>query len=343
MQSTKKYILFVALLAVFTGCRWVDEDLSDCKTDYHLDYELKLVTNMTMELEAQLSLETDIAARAALKDYLGNIFTDYAHDVDLSFYDVVEDSLRLHHEAHIMDASQSSYTLYIPIRRYMHTAVANVLGNKEVSLKEEERCHSAALVQEIGDTLNPHKTGLFAARLPMDILEGEDQQFDVNLFMANCASALVLDTLGSGVKDIRVFVSGFATDFNICDSVYHFDYTPIIRTEKLPLKESEEMCFVAAHFPSRGVLSTRSVIETTDPFVSEGAENPLWTMRVYSYLDDGSITECILGVTQPLLPGALRTIKAKVYSNGSLVPTDTTVGVSVTLDWEPGLSHDVIL
>jgi hypothetical protein len=343
MQSAKKYILFATLLAALTGCRWVDEDLSICDTDYNLDYELRLVTNMAIELETQLSLEADIAARTALTDYLGNIFTDYAHDVDLSFYDVVDDSLRLHHEAHIMDASESSYTLYIPVRRYMHTAVANVVGNSEVTLKESERCHTASLVQALGDTLSPHRTGLFTARLPMDIHEGEDQQFDVNLFMANCATALVLDTLDSGVKDIRVFVSGFATDFNICDSLYHFDYTPIIRTEELPLKNSEEMCFVAAHFPSRGIPSTRTVIDANDLFVSEGAENPLWTIRVYSYLDDGSITECILGVTQALLPGALRAIKAKVYSNGSLLPEDTTVAVSITLDWEPGLSPVIIL
>lgn len=343
MQSAKKYILLATLLAALPGCRWVDEDLSDCETDYQLDYELKLVTNMTTELETQLTLEADVAARTSLRDYLGDIFIDFAHDVDLSFYDVEGDSVRLHHEAHIMDASESSYTLYIPVRRYMHTAVANVLRNQAVSLKEDERCHDASLVQAVGDTLNPHKNGLFTARLPMDIREGEDQQFNVNLYMANCASALVLDTLGSGVKDIRVYVSGFATDFNICDSLYHFDYTPIIRTDKLPLEDSDELCFAAAHFPSRDLPQTRTIVETEDPFVSEGASEPLWTVRVYSYLKGGSITECILGVTQPLLPGGLRVIKAKVYSNGSLVPGDTTVGVNVTLDWEPGLSHDVIL
>ena len=71
MQSTKKYILFVALLAVFTGCRWVDEDLSDCETDYHLDYELKLVTNMTTELETQVSTQVELTSVAeAILEYL---------------------------------------------------------------------------------------------------------------------------------------------------------------------------------------------------------------------------------------------------------------------------------
>ena len=319
--------------------------MGDCEKDYHLDYELQLITNMTTELETQLSMEADIEARAALKTYLGGIFTDYAHDVDLSFYDVEGDSPRLHHESHIMDANQSKYTLFIPVRRYMHLAVANVVENTEVSLRDDEICNSATLFQAVGDTLSSHRTGLFTSRLLMDIREGVDQQFNVNLFMANCASAIVLDTLGSGVKDIKVFVSGFATDFAIRDSAYHFDYTPIIKTDRIILENSEELCFAAAHFPSRDLPlpATRTVVTTQDPFVSEGAANPLWNVKVYSYLKDGTITECILGVTQPLRSGGLRVIKAQVYNNGSLVPTDTTVGVRVTLDWEPGLSHDVIL
>lgn len=341
MKRILRYLLPGAVVSALASCALIDQDLSACEEDYNLDYTLELVTNMTTELETQLSLEADVAARTALTDYLGGIFTEFAHDVDLSFYDVTGDSLRLHHEAHIMDASETSYTLFIPVRQYMHTAVANVLENEVVSLKESERCHTSALVQVLGDTIPSHQTGLFTARLPMEIREGEDQEFDVNLYMANCASALVLDTLGSGVKDVRVFASGFATGFEICDSLYRFEYSPIIRTEQIPLKDSQELCFAAVHFPSRENLLSKAV-GTDDPALGDGTEDPLWTIRVYSYLEDGSITECILGVIQPLLPGKVRVIKGKLYSNGSLVPDDTTVGVSITLDWEPGLNYDII-
>ena len=106
------------------GCSLLDENLEDCEKDHLLNYELRLVTNMSTEINTQLetdiSTDVELAAAAALRNYLKNIFTDFAHDVDLSFYDVVEDSVRLHHEAHIMDANQSSYTLYIPVHRYMH-------------------------------------------------------------------------------------------------------------------------------------------------------------------------------------------------------------------------------
>jgi hypothetical protein len=343
MKRILRYLLLGAVVSAFASCALIDQDLSSCEEDYDLDYTLELVTNMTTELETQLSMDTDVAARAALTDYLGGIFTEFAHDVDLSFYDVTGDSLRLHHEAHIMDASETSYTLYIPVRQYMHTAVANVIENESVSLKESERCHTSALVQVLGDTIPSHKTGLFTARLPMEIREGEDQEFDVDLYMANCASALVLDTLDSGVKDVRVFASGFATGFEICDSLYRFEYTPIIRTEQIPLKDSQELCFAAAHFPSRENLLSKAGVDSDDPSLGDATEDPLWTILVYSYLEDGSITECVLGVIQPLLPGKVRVIKGKLYSNGTLIPDDTTVGVSVTLDWEPGLKHDVIL
>ena len=101
---------FVALVtAALTGCSLVDENLSDCETDYHIDYELRLVTNMTTELQTQLSTQVELTPVAtALQNHLRGVFTDYAHDVDLSFYDVKEDSLRLHHETHIMNANQSS-------------------------------------------------------------------------------------------------------------------------------------------------------------------------------------------------------------------------------------------
>jgi hypothetical protein len=36
-------------------------------------------------------------------------------------------------------------------------------------------------------------------------------------------------------------------------------------------------------------------------------------------------------------------LKATVYASGALVPEDITVGVSVSLDWKPGMEHEIIL
>lgn len=344
MRFALRHTGILILLAVaFTGCSLVDEDMRDCETDYTLDYELRLVTNMTTELQTQLGLVADINVSNAIKTQLSSVFTDHAHDVDLGFYDVVGDSTLLHRESHVMDASQSSYTLYIPVRRYMHIATANLEQNPLLSIEGADKCHTLRVAQQVRDTITSHKTGFFSARLPMDIKEGVDQQFDVKLYMANCASSVVIDTVGSGIKDVRVFMTGFATSFDLCDSLYHFDYTPVVKPEKLEFDDPTRVGFLAVTFPSRPAPSSKVVIDWDDPFVTETAAKSLWQVHVYCTLADGSVTQNILGVHNQLLPGQFRLLRARAYNNGSLAPDDPTVAVSVTLNWEPGLEIPVVL
>ena len=337
MKSLCKYLILLVLgAAAFQGCSLVDEDMRDCEADTRLDYELRLVTNMTTELQTQLSLEADVEVAAALKTCWQEIFTDRAHDVDLSFYDVAEPWERLHHEQHVMDASQTSYSLYIPVRRYMHLAVANLEGNGSLRLEDDLYSGTAALRQQLADTLDSQTKGIFTARLPMDIREGVDQEFDVRLYMANSASALVLDTLDSHVKDVRVYGAGFATEFSLADSVYHFPYTPVYRARKVEVGDTpgEPLCYTTVTFPSRS--SRESKAEASDA---------LWQLRVYATMPDGTITESVVYVTAPLEAGKVKIIKGKIYGNGALVPEkgDPTVGVTVQVDWSPGMEHEVIL
>ena len=331
---TRHISLWALLLLALPACRLIDEDVVDCVKEYDLEYEMRLVTNMTTELETQLNMETDVSVAASLRAYLGHVFTDRAHDVDLSFYDVFGDSLRLHHESHIMDATQSSYTLNIPVRRYMHVGLANLDENNTLALENDERCHHSRLQQRVADTLETQHKGVFTARLPMDIKAGVDQQFNVSLYMANCATALVLDTLDSHVKDIRVFATGFATAFDVADSLYRFQFSPIIRADQLEVKDDPigQLCFATVNFPSRG------------PDTKAEEEKPTyWEYRVYSYLKDGTITETRLSITHPLEPAQLDILKAKVYGNGALEPGDVTVGVSVSPNWMPGMEHEVVI
>lgn len=353
MLSVRHRFLWILALGVaaLSGCHLVDEDMGDCETNYDLDYELRMVTNMTTEIQTQLSLEADVQIAQTLRSYLDDVFTDYAHDVDLGFYDVVRneaagDSLRLHYESHIMDANQSSYTLYIPIRHYMHLAAANVAGSGLVSLENGGLCHAARLTQEVRDTIDSHRTGIFTARQQMNIQSGVSQEFNVSLYMANCATTLVLDTLGSHLRNLRVYATGFATGFAICDSTYLFQYTPYIRADRISVPESGTLCFSTVNFPSREPKQdpdTKVTIETDDPFVSERSEGSLWRYYVYATLPDGTVTETIVGVFTPLRAGQYKIIRAQVHSNGSLVTSDPTVGLSVVLNWTPGSEHEVEL
>jgi hypothetical protein len=311
---------------------------------------------MTTELKTQLSTQTELSLAQSLRTQLSQVFTDFAHDVDLSFYDTVGDSLRLQHDEHIMNANQASYTLNLPKRQYMHLAVANIVNDKLVDLVDDERCHRSKLVQLQGNTrsadddspvdnvIDSHTTGIFTARQPMDVLEGVDQQFAVHLYMANCSAVLILDTINSGVKDVKVFSTGFATGFDIADSSYIFiDTPPLVRTNAIPDQETGLMAFCSVTFPSRDIVSTRTVIETTDPFVSPVSDKSLWEFHVYTTARDNTTTLTKLFIRRPLRAGQLMIIRVRALDDGSVIPVDPTVGFLVVLDWSDGGSHEVPL
>ena len=330
-RSLKRWILLIPGLLALSACSLVDEDLTACEAEYQLTYELQLITNITTELETELSLDTEVPVATALKAYLNNIFTDRAHDVDLSFYDAEGEMPLMYHERRIMDANQTSYTLHIPVHKYLHLGLANLDGNGVLSLEDSETGAGSHLQQQIADTLPTHKRGVFSARAHMDIKEGEDQQFRVNLYMANCATALVLDTLGSNVKDIRVYAAGFATAFDVADSVYRFQHTPVIKADRMNVTDpGSEVCFATVNFPSRGPVTKADDNEVT-----------YWEYRVYCTIPDGTITETKLSIRHPLPSATLDILKAKVYGNGALEPGDHTVGVDVNIDWKPGMDHEV--
>ena len=337
-------------MMVLAGCSTIDEDLSDCGEEAKMDYELKLVTNMTTEIQTQLTAETDISVAAELHEHLSDIFTDFAHDVDLSFYNTVGDSLRLHHDEHIMDANQQSYTLFIPRQKYMHLAVANIVDNPLVDLKQDERCHTSQIEQITQqshhaataqpDTIDSHSTGLFTARQMMEMIEGINQTFNVHLYMANCAAAVVLDPRGYSADGIQVYMTGFATAFNVADSIYTFsDSSPIVRTVSLQQasEDGNPLCFCSVNFPSREPeLVTRSIVETEEPFIANPDEEALWEIRVYVPHENGTKDEYVLGIKEPLRAGQFRIIKVHMTEDGRIESDSPNVGVSVTLDWKPG-------
>ncbi|MBR1504866.1 MAG: hypothetical protein IJ614_02005 [Prevotella sp.] len=356
-----KKLLLITLIAGLSSCSAIDDNLDDCDTSFQLDYELRLVTNMNTELrtelQTELSTQTELSMANALRGHLSNIFTDFAHDVDLSFYDTQGDSVRLQHDEHVMNANQASYSLFLPMRQYMHLATANVVDNPVVTLTTDEYCHKSrlSLLGNQLDTISSHTTGVFTARQPMEVLSGVDQTFNVKLYMANCAATLVVDTVGSGIRDMKVYTTGFATAFNLADSTYVYStVSPVVRTEQVTDNTARGlMAFCSVNFPSpevplataggapaQGKHPTRSVLETEEPFVSGESTDALWEIHVYATTATGSITQTKLYVRKPLRAGQLKIIKAKTRPDGEVSTHDQTVGVNVTLNWNTGGGYE---
>lgn len=342
--------VFGILLSVFVlgGCCLVNEDLSGCPDDFSTEYEMRLITNVRTEINTVLGLEADLHVATALRDHLSDIFSDFAHDVDLSFYDYAEPRPVLEHFTDIIDANQTSYTLNLPVYEYMHLAVANIMDNDNVSLEGEDFCSTARLHQadpEEGNVITSHNTGLFTARLPMQILDNMDQDFLVQLYMANCATALIIDRTGApSVSSMSAFTTGFASAFNIADSTYVFDRDPLVRAKKLDIDEGIEDCYVTVQFPSRDTRpDTKVVVETEDPFIAESADEGLWEWQVYVTLADGSITQNRLGIVKPLRAGQLKIIRIRIGDGGVAIPDDSSVVSSFNTNWEPSQEHYIDL
>jgi hypothetical protein len=170
----------------------------------------------------------------------------------------------------------------------------------------------------------------------MEVLSGVDQTFNVRLYMANSAAALVLDTKGQAFSDIKVYATGFANTFYVRDSTYVFPETPPLVIAEQVATDSPLLCFCSVNFPSRDAIPAS--VKTR----AEG-NAALWQFKVYLTKTDGSITETILDIDEPLKAGDLKIIKGELDDEGAVRPYNSTVGVSVTLNWNNAGNYDTPL
>ena len=342
-------LLIGALPSVLSSCSTIDDDLSGC--GFEVNYELKLVTNIQTKLQTQLqtdlALQTNVQLTSALQTHLSTVFHDYADDVDLSFYDVQGDSIRLEHDQHDMNGKEEQYTLNIPRRHYLHLATANIKQEQDVEAFDMETCHSARLTQTHLDTIPSHTAGLFSARYDMDIQDSISQTFNVHLYMANSATVLVVDTLGSGIRDMKVYATGFATGFHMADSTFTFEgKSPIVKADPVDTPDKQYACFCTVNFPSRDhvvipIGAPRRAADgddTSSRRASDGDDtaDALWEYHLYITTASGSVTRSVLKSHRPLHAEQVLVVEAKLEPNGSPEVSDPTVGVSVTLNWNQG-------
>jgi hypothetical protein len=168
----------------------------------------------------------------------------------------------------------------------------------------------------------------------MEVIEGVDQTFNVRLYMVNSAAALVLDPKGQTFKDLKVYATGFANDFLIKDSTYVYESTSTMIIAQPVETGNNLLCFCSVNFPSRDAAPASSAWKRA------GSATPLWRFKVYFTKMDGTVTETVLDILEPLNAGDLRIIKGSLDDEGAVIPYDSTVGVSVTLDWNEGGSYN---
>ena len=323
-----------------TGCSLIDEDISKCNNQARLTYELRLDPEIVQELEDELALHSDEEIRTLLKGYIDNVFTNYARDVDLYFFDTNEPMTCLRSLSETMNSASNTYAISMPVRSYMHTAVTNVKVCENVQIAGDETFPTIRIEHNKQDgRYAPQQSGLFTTRRRLDIGEKANQRFRIRLGMANCMTALVLDTgKATGVTDIRVEVEGMSTSYNLADSSYVFDESAVFSTEEFVTENGYKHCYAAVHFPSHDAEdATKAGVTGEDEDENNEPGKPkLWRWYVYATLEDGSITRSTLEMTPPVRAGQLKIRNAFVHEAGRVGSNEVGVSVNVELDWNPG-------
>lgn len=331
LHGVKLFATVSTAVIALSSC--IDEDLSDCGKDYSISYRLTLHSNIDVEINDVLTTTDQKQFGTELKQALGNVFTDYATDNDLSFF--VNDALS-HHEANKMNANSASYTIYMPRNDYRHLALANTANETQVAIQQAELASTLRLEQVKADTIESHQCGLFSSRLSI-AADDFDHDLNTQLYMQNSAAAVFIDRNGQQPEEVFGFIEGTANAFMVNDSVYSYTKNTIVKAKTIAKNERYDGLAVVC-FPSKNNLSAAE--RTPSLSTQESADDALWQMHVIVKIN-GKYTESILKVSDPLKAGQLRVLKVKMNADGSVTPTMASVGVSVKLDWKPGGSHDI--
>ena len=302
---------------------------------------MRLVTDMQMTINEELTLAIEEKMAVALKEWLGPIITGQAHDLNVNFYSLDGQDMLKEHWEDVIDATQKSYTLTIPREDYMHLAVVNIAENDNVSLLGQQHSTTLKLEQKEADTLSSQATAVYTARELMLMAQDTTiDKYDVHLYMVNSVVALVIDTLGVEVPKMDVVLSGTATGFEVKDSIFTFEHPSIIRADRLM-----SQCYAVVTWPSKGEEKTLSPAPARNGVKKENEqETTYWELRSYVTLPNGSITETVFSIHRPLEAGALEIIRVNMAEDGSLEPIDDgkhEIGASVTLDWKQGSDYDI--
>ncbi len=347
-------LLAMALLPV--SCSTIDDDLDDCFIDLQAEYELRLVTNENLELARVLSDRPGIAD--ALRQHLSGVFSDQGRDLNLSFY---LNGTRSHQQTESMNnASTHRVNMTLEIEDYELLAIANVQNNGVVTLEGDNSLQTSNLKSQTSNQeIASQSTGIFTGRRSFPNMTWGVYPYHMPLYMANCAAAIVLDPRTAKFTDVKIFTKGFATSFNVADSTYQYDYSPLVRAERVAMPDTTRwLAYCAVSYPSKEPnalsretnsqlstlnsqqSSTRSRQDTDQPFSYADSGQDLWQYECYVTLSDATITKTTLTIRHPLRGGQLKVFKGWIDNEGRVQTEDQEVGVSVDLNWKPGIEWE---
>ncbi|MBQ9645388.1 MAG: FimB/Mfa2 family fimbrial subunit [Prevotella sp.] len=330
-KTTARLLLYTGCLIgalAQTSCDIIDDDLSDCGTDFVINYDVHMTSNKDAEMARELTTAEEQLLAPRLDAALADYFVARVHDLDLSFF-AATDGIEENHNRYTIDAGHASYTFYLPQQDYRHLALGHTTAQPNVPLVGTGRQDALGWRQPQADSIESHAAGLFSARTVLSIDSARQKRtFQVDLYQQNSAVAVVIDPADVSYRHIRSCLVGLASGFTLNDSTYTFAHSAPVRMERIADSGSQLICLYGKAFPSRDDLATRAVANSED--------EALWMVDYYVALADGTTTATRWYIPERLLAGNLYILKGYLLPNGEVVPTKVGIGMGVKLDWRPG-------
>lgn len=317
----------------------IDDDLTECGEELVIDYQLQLRTELSTQLQTELSEVSDSLLRESLKEWLLPVFTDKAKDIDLHFFNKETDILRRRIQD-VINASQTSYTLKLPKENYMHLALANIADNNQMSLADRDHSTTMCLNLPSSSDLKSMNTGVFTARLDMTV-DDNSKHFDVYLYMVNAAVALMIDTTAcDSLVSMEGTLNDVACGFSLRDSTFSYTNPCAFRLENVPIRHAAAPA-VQRRIKAEEESATTACLATVG---MPSRDDAPWTVTVKAKLIGNRYTTSTLTLEDPLQAGTLRIIRLRMNADGSLMDDDSSeVGITIKLDWNDGGEHEIEL
>ena len=336
------------------------------------------IPDVTAELNEKLSYLKDQPIRKALVLYTDPIFNPKVQDIDISFFDQRQHGARTFHETNVMNAEEKLFPLDLVASDYRFGGAANLSPTPSVKLTGGENEKELVLMQA-SDAGDPHRAGMFTFRHRAYVKKDTpSQEYTTALCMVNAAAALILNRDSCDVTAISATYEGFADSFNVLDSLYSYDRNLVVNTDPIdvtPYLRSDEDLPMQSEWgydPAwiQWVKTPLMVCGVSFPTRNFGTDVingkvVIWTIHLLVTLADGSVTRNDIFIGQPVMAGHLKIIKGWLLKDGSFAATpplvpqggpsyepgpdpptppspedEAVVGISVMLNWRPGMSYE---
>ena len=153
--------LITALLLLLTAqsCTFIDDDRSDCEDTYSLNYELKVVSNINLQLSEQLQVSTGSMTLKALNNYFSPIMQPATSEARQGFFPTDGDA-PIYYSLHT-EGRRTALGISIPADNYRHIAVIGQ-ADPSIFLTDTTMAATVRLTQFLNDTVDSHNHAILS-------------------------------------------------------------------------------------------------------------------------------------------------------------------------------------